>query len=95
MTAIFSLNEWFKIVERGTSGDQVMDILYSWKSQLNERENGLKVLECKWEYQEDDGFYNTQCEYAFYFEDDKDFKWCPYCGKKIVPIYKGEEFGDE
>ena len=43
MTAIFSLNEWFKIVERGTSGDQVFDILYSWKKQLDDWDEGLKA----------------------------------------------------
>lgn len=31
MSAIFDLNKWFEITSRGTSGDQVSDILYSWK----------------------------------------------------------------
>jgi len=32
MTAIFSLDKWFEITQRGTSGDQVTDVLYSWKT---------------------------------------------------------------
>ena len=31
MTTIFSLDEWTEIADRGTSGDQVADILASWK----------------------------------------------------------------
>ena len=31
MTTIFSLDEWTEITDRGTSGDQVADILASWK----------------------------------------------------------------
>ncbi len=27
------------------------------------------------------GYYYTSCEYVI--KGDKDFKWCPYCGKKI------------
>ena len=29
------LEEWFQIVDHGTQGDQVMDILYDWKFQNN------------------------------------------------------------
>jgi hypothetical protein len=29
----FSLDEWFVMAKRGTSGDQVYDILYAWKAQ--------------------------------------------------------------
>ncbi len=40
---------------------------------------------CKWK--EDDGFYATECEHGFYFNDDgideNNFIYCPYCGKRI------------
>ena len=45
MTAIFSLEQWFEITDKvGTSGDQVSDILYSWK---DDREQLVASLE-KW-----------------------------------------------
>ena len=31
MSAIYTYGQWIDIVDRGTSGDQVMDILASWK----------------------------------------------------------------
>ena len=31
MSAIYTYGQWIDIVDRGTSGDQVMDILESWK----------------------------------------------------------------
>lgn len=44
MTTILPLNDWFEITSKhGTSGDQVMDILYSWKAQLEDWEEGLKA----------------------------------------------------
>ncbi len=43
MTAIFSLEQWFEITDKvGTSGDQISDILYSWK---DDREKLLASLE--------------------------------------------------
>jgi hypothetical protein len=89
MTAIFSLNQWFEIVERGTSGDQVHDILYSWKAQTDEWANGLASQECGWLYMVDEGYYETKCNQSFYFVDGETlaenitFQYCPYCGKKI------------
>jgi hypothetical protein len=95
MTTILSLNDWFEIIKRGTSGDQVIDILYSWKAQADEWERGLAVQECEWEYQYEDGYYETKCGKSFYFNFDgyldaedqgklqDDFKWCPCCGKVI------------
>jgi len=41
---IFSLNKWFEIAERGTSGDQVINILYSWKSHENEQVQKMHEL---------------------------------------------------
>jgi hypothetical protein len=49
MTLIQSIDYWFECVKRGTSGDQVYDILYSWK---NDREKLLlknKELQQKFE----------------------------------------------
>jgi hypothetical protein len=43
MSTIFSLDEWFAIVERGTSGDQVYDILYSWKAERDELQRKLDI----------------------------------------------------
>lgn len=45
MTAIFSLEKWFEITERGTSGDQVSDILYSWKKDRAELEATIAAYE--------------------------------------------------
>ena len=39
MSAIYTYGQWIDIVDRGTSGDQVMDILASWKV------NAYKLLE--------------------------------------------------
>jgi len=36
MTAIFTLEEWWEIANHGTSGDQVWDILCSWKKNREE-----------------------------------------------------------
>jgi len=44
MSTIFSLDEWFAIVERGTSGDQVYDILYSWKAERDTTHKQLDIL---------------------------------------------------
>jgi len=38
------LDEWFQIVEHGTSGDQVMGILYDWKFQNNRNAYAVKQL---------------------------------------------------
>jgi len=44
MSVIFSYDEWVDICNRGTSGDQVMDILASWKvSAYNHLENIHKL----------------------------------------------------
>ncbi len=90
MTTILPLNDWFEIISRrGTSGDQVSDILYSWKAQLDEREQGIVAKECIWIYMVDEGYYETKCNQSFYFNDGETlaenptFQYCPYCGKKI------------
>lgn len=93
MTTILSLNDWFEITSRGTSGDQVSDILYSWKAQVDEWSNGFVSQECEWEYQDDEGYYETKCGYSFYFLEgenltsNKTFKYCPYCGKSIKETF--------
>ena len=46
----------------------------------------VKEEVCKWTYDENEGFYYTECDSSFIFNyDRKDdaFKFCPYCGKKI------------
>jgi hypothetical protein len=37
MTAIFSYKKWIEITARGTSGDQVSDILASWKADTEKK----------------------------------------------------------
>ena len=44
MTTILSLNDWFEVVRRGTSGDQVIDILYSWKEQSEKKDAEIDQL---------------------------------------------------
>lgn len=47
-----------------------------------------EMKKCKWTYCED-GYYDTGCDEAFVFNYDKrekEFKFCPYCGCKIVEI---------
>lgn len=90
MTTILSLNDWFEITNKhGTSGDQVADILYSWKAQVDEWANGLVSQECQWLYMVDEGYYETKCNQSFYFgdgetlEENTTLQYCPYCGKKI------------
>ena len=42
MTTILSLTDWFEVIRRGTSGDQVSDILYSWKEQSEKKDAELE-----------------------------------------------------
>ena len=44
MTTILSLNDWFEVTSRGTSGDQVSDILYSWKEQSEKKDAEIEQL---------------------------------------------------
>ena len=44
MTTILSLNDWFEVTSRGTSGDQVSDILYSWKEQSEKKDAEIERL---------------------------------------------------
>ena len=50
MTIILSLNDWFEVIRRGTSGDQVIDILYSWKEQSEKKDAEIELLKeaLKW-----------------------------------------------
>ena len=45
MSTNFTLDKWFEIIERGTSGDQVHDILYDWKADAQRNEKRIKELE--------------------------------------------------
>lgn len=42
---------------------------------------------CNWHNNDDDEYFDTECEYYFSFRegdfDDYEFKYCPYCGKLI------------
>jgi hypothetical protein len=61
MTSIFSLDKWFEIIERGTSGDQVHDILYSWKSERDNNSALNEVIEQrKFQSKEIDNLLRTQ-----------------------------------
>ena len=44
MTTILSLTDWFEVIRRGTSGDQVIDILYSWKAQSEKKDAEIEQL---------------------------------------------------
>ena len=49
------------------------------------------VLECNWDYLEDEEYYETDCGQTFYCLDDctpegSGFKYCIYCGKKLIVI---------
>jgi hypothetical protein len=61
------------------------------------------INKCDWEYQSEDGYYETQCNRSYYYCDDgmlpspeedvtipDDFRWCPYCGGVIKAIYPPE-----
>ena len=60
---------------------------------LNRRQAGDNKEEivpdkCVWEFDsnEDQEHYDTACGHAFWFsytKRDKEFKFCPYCGKEI------------
>lgn len=50
---------------------------------------------CTWEYDDNYEYYNTDCAHTFYFVDESgigenQFKFCPYCGKKIVEVQDAE-----
>lgn len=91
MTTILSLNDWFELDNRhGISGNHVKDILYSWKAQVDDWEEGFIAKECEWEWQdEEEAYYVTRCGKSFMFtngdtlSEDKYFTYCPYCGKVI------------
>lgn len=46
-------------------------------------------IECKWSFDEDSSFYQSECGFNFMFSDDRahatdfDFIFCPKCGGKI------------
>ena len=46
-----------------------------------------KTKTCVWD-QEEEGWWATDCDNAFVFEDgnpiENGFKFCAYCGKKLV-----------
>jgi len=47
----------------------------------------IKKEKCIWEYDDIDDYYNTSCKNTFcftYSKREKEFKFCPYCGKKII-----------
>lgn len=52
---------------------------------------------CKWKY-DGEGFYETSCENSFFFDtgDRKEnkFKYCPFCGNKIIELSKLQISGD-
>jgi len=47
--------------------------------------------ECEWKYNEDLSSWGTQCNSWFQFidDDERDFKFCPYCSKKIREVEMG------
>ena len=47
MTTILSLTDWFEVIRRGTSGDQVIDILYSWKAQSEKKDAEIEQLKVR------------------------------------------------
>ncbi len=54
------------------------------RTNLSARE---QVTECTWEYDEDDGYYATECKHGWYFETgtlkENNVKFCPFCGGRI------------
>lgn len=45
---------------------------------------------CKWIFDINHGYYDTECEEGQYFTDggikENHYKFCPYCGKEIQEI---------
>lgn len=45
------------------------------------------MKQCTWEYDDNHGYYDTECGRSFCFDDpdgfDSGFDYCPYCGKLI------------
>ena len=54
MTTILSLTDWFEVIRRGTSGDQVIDILYSWKAQSEKKDAEIEQLKVRLAASEND-----------------------------------------
>jgi len=57
-------------------------------------EQALKAKEkCKWTY--DDDFWDTDCGKAFTIMEgtpkDNEMKYCPYCGRQIEQVLKGDK----
>lgn len=51
----------------------------------------MSEKKCIWKFDESDNCYEASCGYAFHFDDasrldprEPEFKFCPYCGLKIV-----------
>ena len=59
----------------------------------------IKERVCVWTYDEDYAYYDTHCEHTFQFSHDEpfergNFKYCPYCGAKIV-VKTGKEIKEK
>ena len=43
---------------------------------------------CIWTYNEEGDLWDTRCNEMFHFNDgtpiENDFRFCPYCGKKLL-----------
>jgi len=37
-----TLEQWFRVAERGISGDQIHDILYDWKEERDRLQEGIR-----------------------------------------------------
>jgi hypothetical protein len=49
---------------------------------------------CEWEFDNEEGFYDTGCGEGFNFECEgileNNFSFCPYCGRRIKEIKENE-----
>ena len=85
-------SEWCH--RRGTSGDQVFQILQDWRES-----EGIVNQECEWRIDEESSEIKTafysDCGNVFYCYEqwprEEGFYFCPFCGNEIVV----ERIGDE
>lgn len=91
------LETLLETMQQGRDIELLKTTIKYWKDEANRAETLVSFAEpnfefCEWEdkeFDEDNTWYETQCERSFYFSDgsnceDNKFLFCPYCGKKIL-----------
>lgn len=74
--------------------NHIRALVAGWKQSTMLNEAILKP--CIWNLDDvgGDSVYETQCGHSFYFDDENPFKFCGYCGGRMVIALTSEEAAD-